>query len=121
MTRTQLDLRGMPRGWDIQTLSAFDGLGEGQELEILLDGNPGPLQSLFLRERAGQFQWESLEKGPGFWKIRLLRGSHGLGNSAEKDKIDPSPRPAWVESLNPSCALFLDIRPLTAKGLDPVQ
>ena len=121
MTRTQLDLRGMTRGWDIQTLSAFDGLGEGQELEILLDGNPGPLQSLFLRERAGQFQWESVEKGPGFWKIRLLRGSHGLGNSAEKDKIDPGPRPAWVESLNPFCALFLDIRPLTAKGLDPVQ
>jgi uncharacterized protein (DUF2249 family) len=121
MTRTQLDLRGMPRGWDIQILSAFDGLGEGQGLEILLDRDPGLLQALFLRDRAGQFHWEILEKDQEAWKIRILRRSHGLGNSTEKVKIDPGPRPAWVESLNPSCALFLDIRPLTAKGLDPIQ
>jgi uncharacterized protein (DUF2249 family) len=121
MTKTQFDLRGMTRGWDTQILSAFDGLSEGQELEILLDRYPGHLQALFLSDRAGQFQWEILEKGPKTWKIRLLRRSHGLGNSTEKVKIEPGPRPAWVESLNPSCALFLDIRPLTAKGLDPFQ
>jgi uncharacterized protein (DUF2249 family) len=36
------------------------------------------------------------------------------------ERFDLTPRPAWVEKLNPSCGYFLDIRPLTAKQLDPI-
>ena len=120
MTTTQIDLRRMPRGWDTQILSAFDGLSEGQALEILLD-REGPLHALFLKERPGLYLWESKEISPNTWKIHLIRVGCGLGEAKERDKIVPGPRPAWVEALNPSCGLFLDIRPLTEKGLDPVQ
>ncbi len=36
------------------------------------------------------------------------------------ERHDLTPRPAWVEQLNPSCGYFLDIRPLTVKQLDPI-
>ncbi len=127
MTMNQMDLRGIAHGWEQKILSAFDGLNEGQALEILVDWDPTPLHFLLLKERTRLFRWENREKKPDHWKIRLLRVAHGLGEAqaSEPPVLTPrpniSPRPAWIDDLNPSCGLFLDIRPLTEKGLDPFQ
>jgi uncharacterized protein (DUF2249 family) len=121
MITTQLDLREMPCAGNLKILSAFDLLKDGQALEILLGMDSEPLQILFLKEKSGLFLWENLETGPPVWKIRLIRVAHGLGELSKTDKIVPDFRPAWVDSLSPSCGLFLDIRPLTLKGLDPLQ
>ena len=121
MSTFQIDLRDRSQGWDVKILSAFDLLSIGQELDVVMNADPESLHMLFNKERAGLYRWECLHITPHIWKIQLIRTEQGLGESPERDKILPCFRPSWAEDLNPSCGLFLDIRPLTAKGLDPFQ
>jgi len=121
MTLCQVDLRGLVHGWESKILSAFDQLCEGMALEVVLDRDPNPLHFLFLQERARLFRWECKETSPETWKVQLLRVAHGLGETSDIGRPSQARRPGWVESLNPACALFLDIRPLMGKGLDPFQ
>ena len=121
---TLLDLR--PLSDDIRfpkVFEAFDRLKLGESVELLNDHDPRPLYYRMLRERAGQFRWHPLLEGPDRWEISLERTKDGTG---ERDGFPSIPssaavleKPAWIGELNPGDEVFLDVRPLIQKGLEP--
>lgn len=68
----------------------FDVLGEGQSLTIHNDHDPKPLYYQLLGERGNIFNWEYLEQGPEWWKVKISKRVSGendetLGQLAAKD------------------------------------
>ncbi len=68
----------------------FDQLGPGQSLTIHNDHDPKPLYYQLLGERGNIFDWEYLEQGPEWWKVRISKRISGeadesLGALAAKD------------------------------------
>jgi len=51
----------------------FESLEAGESFILVNDHNPKPLFYQFQAERAGQFNWEYLEKGPEAWRVRITR------------------------------------------------
>jgi uncharacterized protein (DUF2249 family) len=54
-------------------LAAFDKLGTGEVLELLVDVDPWPLRSHLEATRRAAFDWQYLQSGPQTWRVRLLR------------------------------------------------
>jgi regulator of cell morphogenesis and NO signaling len=68
----------------------FDELVEGESLTIHNDHDPKPLYYQLLGERGNIFEWEYLEQGPEWWKVKITKrisGQHDetLGQIAAKD------------------------------------
>ena len=68
----------------------FDELLEGQSLTIHNDHDPKPLYYQLLGERGNIFNWEYLEQGPDWWKVKISKriiseGDETLGQIAAKD------------------------------------
>jgi len=68
----------------------FDQLNEGESLTIHNDHDPKPLYYQLLGERGNIFNWEYLEQGPQWWKIKITKRISGendetLGEIAAKD------------------------------------
>jgi len=68
----------------------FDELQEGESLTIHNDHDPKPLYYQLLGERGNVFNWEYLEQGPEWWKVRISKrlpgqGEETLGQIAAKD------------------------------------
>lgn len=68
----------------------FDELAEGESLTIHNDHDPKPLYYQLLGERGNIFEWEYLEQGPEFWKVKISKRITGendetLGQIAAKD------------------------------------
>ena len=68
----------------------FDELTEGESFIIHNDHDPKPLYYQLLGERGNIFNWEYLEQGPEWWKVRLGKRISGqneetLGQIAAKD------------------------------------
>ena len=68
----------------------FDQLAPGQSLTIHNDHDPKPLYYQLLGERGNIFDWEYLEQGPEWWKVRISKkisgeGDESLGALAAKD------------------------------------
>jgi regulator of cell morphogenesis and NO signaling len=68
----------------------FDALNEGQSFIIHNDHDPKPLYYQLLGERGNIFNWEYLEQGPEWWKVRIGKNVTGaqqetLGQIAAKD------------------------------------
>ena len=68
----------------------FDQLAPGQSLTIHNDHDPKPLYYQLLGERGNIFDWEYLEQGPEWWKVRISKKISGeadesLGALAAKD------------------------------------
>jgi regulator of cell morphogenesis and NO signaling len=68
----------------------FDELSEGESLTILNDHDPKPLYYQLLGERGNIFNWEYLEQGPVWWRVRIGKRLSGeqdetLGQLAAKD------------------------------------
>jgi len=68
----------------------FDELGEGESLTIHNDHDPKPLYYQLLGERGNIFNWEYLEQGPEWWKVKISKRVSGdadetLGQLAAKD------------------------------------
>lgn len=68
----------------------FDALSEGQSFIIHNDHDPKPLYYQLLGERGNIFNWEYLEQGPEWWKVRIGKNVTGaqqetLGQIAAKD------------------------------------
>ncbi|MEP6465097.1 MAG: iron-sulfur cluster repair di-iron protein [Parafilimonas sp.] len=68
----------------------FDELEEGESLTIHNDHDPKPLYYQLLGERGNIFNWEYLEEGPEWWKVKISKkipGAHDetLGEIAAKD------------------------------------
>lgn len=69
-----LDVRQIPFWHRLDAiLRAFDRLGEGEALELLVDIDPWPLRSYLEATRAVPFDWQYLESGPTSWRVRLRR------------------------------------------------
>ena len=51
----------------------FDALEQGESLTIHNDHDPKPLYYQFLGERGNVFNWEYLEQGPVWWKVRISK------------------------------------------------
>ncbi len=68
----------------------FDALEQGESLTIHNDHDPKPLYYQFLGERGNVFNWEYLEQGPVWWKVRISKRFIGekdetLGDMVSKD------------------------------------
>ena len=68
----------------------FDELKEGENLIIHNDHDPKPLYYQMLGERGNVFNWEYLEEGPEWWKVKITKRSlkenqDTLGQIAAKD------------------------------------
>jgi regulator of cell morphogenesis and NO signaling len=68
----------------------FDELAEGESLTIHNDHDPKPLYYQLLGERGNIFNWEYLEEGPEWWRVRISKKISGendetLGQIAAKD------------------------------------
>ncbi|HXD76232.1 MAG TPA: iron-sulfur cluster repair di-iron protein [Puia sp.] len=79
-----------PRQKHPTIFSRFDQLSGGESLTIFNDHDPKPLYYQLLGERGDVFNWEYLEQGPEWWKVRITRRGSGaqsetLGQIAAKD------------------------------------
>ncbi|PJE47422.1 MAG: iron-sulfur cluster repair di-iron protein [Sediminibacterium sp.] len=68
----------------------FDELNPGEALTIHNDHDPKPLYYQLLGERGNIFNWEYLEEGPEWWKVRITKKKDGeneesIGQMAAKD------------------------------------
>lgn len=68
----------------------FDEMAEGESLTIHNDHDPKPLYYQLLGKRGNIFNWEYLEQGPEWWKVRITKRLQGendetLGQIAAKD------------------------------------
>jgi uncharacterized protein (DUF2249 family) len=69
-----LDVRHIPFWHRLDAiLRAFDRLGQGEALELLVDIDPWPLRTYLEATRAVPFDWQYLESGPQTWRVRLRR------------------------------------------------
>ncbi|HED04950.1 MAG TPA: DUF2249 domain-containing protein [Candidatus Fraserbacteria bacterium] len=72
--KTTLDLRPMPpRERHPLIFETFESLQPGEAFVLINDHDPKPLFYQFQAERAGQFDWEYLAKGPEAWRVRIGR------------------------------------------------
>lgn len=79
-----------PRQKHPTIFARFDDLSEGESLTIHNDHDPKPLYYQLLGERGNIFNWEYLEQGPEWWKVRISKRISGendetLGQIAAKD------------------------------------
>lgn len=79
-----------PRQKHPTIFNRFDELNEGESLIIHNDHDPKPLYYQLLGERGNIFNWDYLEQGPQWWKIKITRRISGeneetLGEIAAKD------------------------------------
>jgi regulator of cell morphogenesis and NO signaling len=79
-----------PRQKHPAIFARFDELNEGESLTIHNDHDPKPLYYQLLGERGNIFNWEYLEEGPEWWKVKISKkilGEHDetLGEIAAKD------------------------------------
>jgi uncharacterized protein (DUF2249 family) len=72
--RHQLDVREIPpRERHARIHELFDALAKGDSFVLVNDHDPKPLLYEFQIERAGQFDWTHLERGPEVWRIQITR------------------------------------------------
>lgn len=79
-----------PRQKHPTIFARFDELAEGESLTIHNDHDPKPLYYQLLGERGNVFNWEYLEQGPEWWKVRISKRKKGenddtVGQLAAKD------------------------------------
>jgi regulator of cell morphogenesis and NO signaling len=55
----------------------FDELAAGESLTIHNDHDPKPLYYQLLSERGNIFEWEYLEQGPEWWKVKMTKRFSG--------------------------------------------
>ncbi len=69
-----LDVRPIPVAHKHSTIfETFERLAPGEAMVLVNDHDPRPLYYQFQAERAGQFQWEYLEKGPEVWRVEIRK------------------------------------------------
>ena len=69
-----IDLREIaPASRHARIFSAFKSLGTNQALELINNQDPAPLNTQFHVQMPAQFRWETLEKGPEVWRVRVTK------------------------------------------------
>lgn len=64
-----------PRRKHPTIFETFDALDVGDSFVLVNDHDPAPLRFQFQAERAGNFAWEYVQKGPRVWKVRLTKSA----------------------------------------------
>jgi uncharacterized protein (DUF2249 family) len=122
-----LDFRSLsPPARYPKVLEAFEVLKVGEELDLVSDHDPRPLYYHLLHEKAGQFKWVTLLDGPETWKVGITRVADGTGEmdgfpAVYSEKSGKGEKPGWISFLNPANEVFLDVRPMIEKGMEPYQ
>jgi uncharacterized protein (DUF2249 family)/iron-sulfur cluster repair protein YtfE (RIC family) len=84
-----LDVRDLAPAQRHETIfSTYQDLTPGAGFVLVNDHDPKPLRYQFEAEHAGQFTWQSLEDGPGVWRVRIGRPAAEHGKAA-KDTGEP--------------------------------
>ena len=69
-----VDVRTIPpRNRHPLIFQTFDSLEPGAAFILVNDHEPRPLYYQFLHERADQFSWTYLEKGPEIWRAQIFK------------------------------------------------
>jgi uncharacterized protein (DUF2249 family) len=72
---TVLDVRHLPFWRRLPSiLQAFDALGPGDAIELVVDVDPWPLKNYLQATREGAFEWRLIDDGPQLWRVRVERG-----------------------------------------------
>jgi regulator of cell morphogenesis and NO signaling len=66
-----------PRQKHPTIFARFDELAEGESLTIHNDHDPKPLYYQLLGERGNIFEWQYLEQGPQWWKVKISKRISG--------------------------------------------
>lgn len=77
-----IDLRSIaPRYRHPLIVAKLDELRPGAHFVLLNDHDPQALFDLLQQRAPGGYSWDSLESGPGVWKVRIgrIRRNHGDG------------------------------------------
>jgi uncharacterized protein (DUF2249 family) len=73
-TTVVLDIRSVPpRERHPKIFRAWEALPVGASLTLVNDHDPKPLFYEFKAERAGQFEWTAVERGPERWSVEIKR------------------------------------------------
>ena len=56
-----------------RALSAFDALGLGERVLLILERPPGAVLAIFQRERKGQFDWTPIAESPNSFEVEVSR------------------------------------------------
>ena len=84
-TDNVLDLRAIPRPEPHSLVFAqFDELGVGEGFLLINDHDPVPLNRQMYAMRAGQVDWEYIERGPDAFLIRVQRTAHPRAESLQQ-------------------------------------
>ncbi len=69
-----LDIRPVhPREKHSTIFKMFDSLNNGETFQLINDHDPMPLYYQFNAERAEQFGWEYVERGPEVWRVNITK------------------------------------------------
>lgn len=75
-----LDVRDLPPARRHEAIfDVYEALPPGAGFVLVDDRDPRPLWYQFEAEYAGWFTWDSLEAGPGVWRVRIGRTGPGRG------------------------------------------
>jgi len=71
---TRIDMREIPAP-DRHALAfnTFRLLDATQTMDLVYDHDPEPLFHQFQERTPGGFSWDYLERGPGTWRVRIMR------------------------------------------------
>ena len=112
-----LDVRDMPpRERHPKIFKACEELPVGSALKLLNDHDPKPLFYEFSAERAGEFEWTPIERGPRTWSVQIKRVAAALG-TAKHDEA-PLEQPTWAAQVP---KIIVDVREDLRAGREPFQ
>jgi len=78
---SSIDVRAIaPRDRHALIFSTFDGLAQGQAMELVNDHDPATLRRQFDARMPGQFAWSDLEQGPATWRVAITRSKAAHGS-----------------------------------------
>ena len=71
---TELDIRPVvPREKHPTIMKSFDDLQSGEAFQLINDHDPVPLYYQFQAEKANQFSWDYIERGPEVWRVNITK------------------------------------------------
>lgn len=66
-----------------RALSAFDALGSGERVLLILERSPGAVLAIFQKERKGQFDWTPIAASPNSFEVEVSRRDAERGSLRE--------------------------------------
>ncbi len=110
-----VDVRSIPpRERHPKIFKAWEELPVGNALKLVNDHDPKPLFYEFSAERAGEFEWTPVEKGPEQWSVLIKRVASPA--NAQPRSAANAPRPAWAQR---DSAKVVDVREDLRAGREP--